>query len=419
MKVIKLNAESKTDRQERIEGWSQEVLREATALVLGAGAIGNELLKNLALTGFGYALICDMDRIERSNLSRTVLFNESNLGEMKSEVAASKFIEMNVEDCARADCFVGNVCTELGAGVINHVDVVIGCLDNWQTRYEMNRRCSLVGKPYIDAGIGGLTCNVASIFSSEETSCWACRFPQKRADQTKSMIRHSCGIGAVKARSSGHAATSQVSSSIAAGFQANEVIKYLHSAKAGTMNWDPGRVYLFDGRYNTFDRMILEKRDDCPDHRRYERIDQTPISCEWTLRKTLAYVRENYGEGYFLNVEGDNEYCVSGFVTRANCKHCGKEIEINRCVSKLHEDEIFCKECPHETRQLSGAWEHQIFYFYECDEQEPIMEFTLNELGIPPLHILEFEHSDEQKPPLALEMTGDLQRIMPNLVKSE
>ena len=69
MKVIKLNAESKTDRQERIEGWSQEVLREATALVLGAGAIGNELLKNLALTGFGYALICDMDRIERTAMA--------------------------------------------------------------------------------------------------------------------------------------------------------------------------------------------------------------------------------------------------------------------------------------------------------------------------------------------------------------
>lgn len=415
LEVINLKHEKKTDRQERIEGWHQEVLDEAKALVVGAGAIGNELLKNLALVGFGYVLVCDMDRIEESNLSRTVLFNESNLGEMKSEVAVRKYLEMNTADKARADVFVGNVCTELGTGVFNQVDLVIGCLDNLQARYEMNRRCSLVGKPFIDAGIANLTANLTVVHSSETEPCWACMYSSKKAEETKSMVRSSCGIGAAAVRKSGKAPTTQPPSALVAGFQSNEVIKCLHAMKKESMPFDAGRHYIFNGWYNSFDRFKLVRKEECADHRRYDRIDQTPISCDWTLRRTLEYVRENYGEGYFLNIENDNQYHVAGFVTTAKCRHCGKTIEVNRSMKELKEDELYCEQCPHVPTNASEG--EKLFYFYEGPEQEAIMDFTLSRLGIPPLHILEFEPEDETRPVLALEMTADLEKVMPNLVK--
>ncbi|MFN2222113.1 MAG: HesA/MoeB/ThiF family protein, partial [Candidatus Promineifilaceae bacterium] len=78
-----------------ISWWQQEVVREASALVVGAGALGNEVLKNLALMGFGKLLIVDFDTIEDSNLSRSVLFRESDRGRRKVDAAAQRVKELN------------------------------------------------------------------------------------------------------------------------------------------------------------------------------------------------------------------------------------------------------------------------------------------------------------------------------------
>ena len=57
-------------RLEAIEWWNQSLLQQARVLVLGAGGLGNEVIKNLALLGIGHVVLADMDRIELSNLSR-------------------------------------------------------------------------------------------------------------------------------------------------------------------------------------------------------------------------------------------------------------------------------------------------------------------------------------------------------------
>jgi len=67
-------------RQSLIDWWDQKKVAEARVLVVGAGALGNEILKNLALTGIGRVLVYDMDTIERSNLSRTALFRDRTRG---------------------------------------------------------------------------------------------------------------------------------------------------------------------------------------------------------------------------------------------------------------------------------------------------------------------------------------------------
>ena len=62
--------ESRYDRQERIWWWDQASLASARVLVVGAGALGNEIVKNLALVGVGHVDVVDMDSIENSNLAR-------------------------------------------------------------------------------------------------------------------------------------------------------------------------------------------------------------------------------------------------------------------------------------------------------------------------------------------------------------
>ena len=159
------------DRQERIEWWSQEGLRQARVLVIGA--IGNETLKNLALLGIGNMLVCDMDTISVSSLSRTVLFRKEDAGKKKAETAALRTKEMSLEPTCTVDFFEDDIVWELGCGAFRRFDVVVGCLDNVETRFALNRNCRLVGKPWIDAGISELSGNV-KVFGALEGACYQC-----------------------------------------------------------------------------------------------------------------------------------------------------------------------------------------------------------------------------------------------------
>src|SRR5262245_33258927 len=82
------------ERQRRIDWWDQNVLRKARIMVVGAGALGNEALKNLALLGVGGLFIVDFDTISGSNLSRTVLFRKQDVGREKAAAAADATRQM-------------------------------------------------------------------------------------------------------------------------------------------------------------------------------------------------------------------------------------------------------------------------------------------------------------------------------------
>src|ERR1019366_8148209 len=103
-----------TDRQERIAWWEQSRLAKAHVAVIGAGALGNEVLKNLALMGVGNVYIFDSDVIETSNLSRTVLFGKETLGQSKAVVAADCASRMNVNPNSNTKGFVMDVVWDLG-----------------------------------------------------------------------------------------------------------------------------------------------------------------------------------------------------------------------------------------------------------------------------------------------------------------
>src|SRR3989337_2806378 len=126
MKKFNINSiisfeENPTDRQERISWWSQEKLKKAKVMVVGAGAIGNETLKNLALLGIGSIFIVDFDTISTSNLSRTVLFRKADVGKKKAEVAAERVRELAFNDDIKIDWFHGDLVWDLGTGVYNEM----------------------------------------------------------------------------------------------------------------------------------------------------------------------------------------------------------------------------------------------------------------------------------------------------------
>ena len=154
-----------------IPWWDQQLLRQAKVMVVGAGALGNEIVKNLALLGIGHLLICDMDRIENSNLSRSVLFRQSDEGAYKAEVIARAAREINPDVNARP--FVGNIVHDLGLGAFRAFDVIIAGLDNREARLHINQSCWKVNRPWIDGAIE-IVSGVARVFVPPDGPCYEC-----------------------------------------------------------------------------------------------------------------------------------------------------------------------------------------------------------------------------------------------------
>ncbi len=99
-------------------------------MVVGAGSLGNEVLKNLALMNVGKIIIIDFDRIESSNLNRSVLYRaeDAEAQSFKSEIAARKIMEINPN--VRAIAINADITCQVGLGLFRRCDVIIGCLDN-------------------------------------------------------------------------------------------------------------------------------------------------------------------------------------------------------------------------------------------------------------------------------------------------
>ncbi|MBO6060184.1 MAG: ThiF family adenylyltransferase, partial [Bacteroidaceae bacterium] len=137
--------------------FKKDKVKNAHVLVAGAGALGNEVVKNLALFGVGHIYVVDFDRIELSNLTRSVLFREEDAynHSYKAEIVAKRAMEINPQ--IKVVPFVGNLLSEVGFGIYSNVDVVIGCLDSSIARYQLNRLCMRSGKSWVDGSIENMT----------------------------------------------------------------------------------------------------------------------------------------------------------------------------------------------------------------------------------------------------------------------
>ena len=152
--------------------FKKDKVKNARVLVAGAGALGNEVVKNLALFGVGHIYVVDFDQIELSNLTRSVLFREDDAYNhaYKAEVVAKRAMEINPQ--IKVTPIVGNLFSEVGFGIYRMVDVVIGCLDSRIARYQLNRLCMRAGKTWIDGSIENLT-GALRVFTPG-ISCYEC-----------------------------------------------------------------------------------------------------------------------------------------------------------------------------------------------------------------------------------------------------
>lgn len=139
------------ERSRRV-GWIDvDRLGQSKVLVIGAGALGNEVVKDLVLSGIGDVTVVDMDRVVPSNLNRCLFFREEDARtrSFKAEALAERAGQM--ASSSRVKAIVSKV-QELDEGELQGADVTLGCLDNIAARLHVNAHCCHLGRPLVDGG---------------------------------------------------------------------------------------------------------------------------------------------------------------------------------------------------------------------------------------------------------------------------
>lgn len=182
------------DRYQRhslIDWFPQETLKSSRYAIVGCGAVGNEVAKNLALLGVGSLDLYDFDTIEVHNLTRSVLFRESDVGSNKAEVAARRVRELDPSVVVEA--FAGDFWASMSLSGMNRYSVVFCCVDNFEARIKLNQLCRFSNTNLVNVGIDSRMAMV-EIFPFHQLpdcACYECNLPLSAYQRIQE--RYSCG----------------------------------------------------------------------------------------------------------------------------------------------------------------------------------------------------------------------------------
>ncbi|PJB97084.1 MAG: 4-methyl-5(B-hydroxyethyl)-thiazole monophosphate biosynthesis protein [Nitrosopumilales archaeon CG_4_9_14_0_8_um_filter_34_10] len=164
---------------EEIGYTGQLKLKNSKVCVVGVGGLGNPITSRLAAMGVGTLRIVDRDVIELSNLHRQTMFDESDVGQVKVEVAAKKLQKLN-PNC-KIEVLAVSVNDYTALEVVEGCDVVIDALDSVNARYALNNACVKFGIPFVTGAAVGVSGQAFTILP-KESACYYCMFPDLNED---------------------------------------------------------------------------------------------------------------------------------------------------------------------------------------------------------------------------------------------
>ena len=371
-----------------------------TALVVGAGALGNEVVKNLALLGVTAVWIADRDRIERSNLTRSILYCTRDIddqiarGVAKAVFAAERVREINPD--VRVTPFVGEVA-DLGLGVLRRADVVFSCLDNEMARLELSWACTRLRKLLVDGGLGliNYSSGQVSVFPPEDGPCYACR---KTADRRRRLLQElhgredPCWLKEDRIEAAEGVATTPIMASIVGAWQVEIALRRLQADNSDTLG-HAYRITLHPAP--SLDSNVFERNPTCPLHEP-ESVVRAIEECRegrsdtWTMRDLL----QRYGRaGSYVLLDWP-------ITAQAACRNCGHMWE--PMIRRARFRRAHCPSC-------GGADLAETDVLTSVSAESPWAGRTLADLGLPRGHVYEIgtdPPADGER--THVEMTGDL-----------
>lgn len=217
---------------------SQEKLKQAKVLVIGAGGLGCPVIQYLAAAGTGRLAIAEFDMVSEANLQRQILYGSEDVGKLKSVIAAKRVEHLN--DLIETERINLKIDASNSLKILNGFDVIVDATDNLTARYVINDSCVILGKPMVHGAIYKYEGQV-SVFNYAGGPTYRCYNPKSDDRDFRNPQPSEAGLLGVLP-------------GITGTIMANEVIKII----TGSGNVLSGKVLIFNIKDYAFNIMEIE-----------------------------------------------------------------------------------------------------------------------------------------------------------------
>lgn len=306
-------------RHQQIHWLSQEKLFRSKVLVVGVGAVGNELIKNLALLGVGYIFLVDLDRIEIHNLPRSVLFTIEEIGKPKVEVAKEKIKTINPD--IQSESYMGDVY-DLSFSFFKNFDCIISTVDNYETRIRLHQLSFFHQVDFINSGIDSQYVSVELFpYSKNRSLCFECSLPYRVYQNIQK--RYSCGWIQKYAFEQKQIPTTIVTSSLCASLVTS--------------------VYVHRESYQEAFRIFLDSKSWNFSHVNYKKNPECFFCSLWSEYKIIS--KNEFFEKKKQLPEETSIFCNEPILVSLECPKCKTKQDYWELSRKFTDKDLFCKQC--------------------------------------------------------------------------
>ena len=372
-------------------------------MVVGAGALGNEVIKNLTLLGLGAIYIVDRDVIESSNLTRSVLYCVPHVQQIisnrtrKAEFAASRVREINPEVRCVA---IAKEIADVGLGVVARMHLVFSCLDNESARLELSWACRRVNVPFVDAGLGttNYSSGLISLFPGSGGPCYACRKGrQKRKELLQELygIEDPCWMKERRLEEQGTVSTTPLMASVIGAIQVEMGLRHILSSQPSTSSEGKSvRVLLSPSQLIECFSFTVSRECSLHDGNVSEITKLNGHSFDdVSVAELISSITEE------TKSSGEGSLCLDWpLIVEGECRHCGRVWRpMIRKARFRREGCLSCNSSDVAARQVVAAIENS----------SPLASMTLAQLGLPPQHIHEVCWGGSSASRKYVEVSGD------------
>lgn len=352
-------------------GWDPETLQNLRVLVVGAGALGQNVLLPLSLSQVGQIGVVDFGTWEISNATRSPMFGtdeeRNRLGNVKAPVVINGLERMTDWSPFPKFTYVCTYFEAIGAQHINDFDVIISCVDSNLTRAAIARTGKRIGKPVVEGGFDEFTATYGVYSGVANEACWMCSHPTVSLPIKST----SCVRKGLEDEKQGVIGAVQPVAGMLGNLMANAVIELAHGRQAmlGT------RISFADIRrpksvVAKLDQSLTCRGDHFPLHE--IKIEQLRVRSDQVFGNLIEELSEWICDPL---IELPQTYVVSSY-----CISCGEIISVDAPIWKLSEHPR-CENCS-ENGFPRSSFREPIYHQLVGSHLEELLNVTVTNLGI-------------------------------------